>query len=46
MLGAFAGVTNIVSLDSLIKVTKETFPGKIGEKNANAAKIAYEKIKQ
>jgi pyruvate ferredoxin oxidoreductase gamma subunit len=45
MLGAFAGVTDIVSLDSLIKVTKETFPGKIGEKNAEAVKIAYEQTK-
>ena len=46
MLGAFAGVTGIVSLDSLIKVTKETFPGKIGEKNAKAIEIAYEQIKK
>ena len=46
MLGAFAGVTGEVSLDSIIKITKETFPGKIGEKNAEAAKIAYEQIKK
>ncbi len=46
MLGAFAGATDVVSLDSIIKVTKETFPGKIGEKNAKAAQIAYEKIKK
>ncbi len=45
MLGAFAKVTGIVSLDSLVKVTKETFPGKIGEKNAEAVKIAYEQTK-
>ncbi len=44
MLGAFASKTGVVSLDSVIKVTKETFPGKIGEKNAEAAKIAYEQI--
>ena len=42
MLGAFAGVTGLISLDSIIKVIKETFPGKIGDKNANASKIAYE----
>ena len=46
MLGAFAGVTGEVSLDSIIKITKETFPGKIGEKNAEATKIAYEQIKK
>lgn len=46
MLGAFAGATGVVSVDSLIKVTKETFPGKIGEKNAKAVQIAYEKIKK
>jgi pyruvate ferredoxin oxidoreductase gamma subunit len=46
MLGAFASATGVVTLDSIIKITKETFPGKIGEKNAEAAKIAYEKIKK
>ena len=45
MLGAFAGATGEVSLDSIMKIIKETFPGKIGEKNAEAAKIAYEQIK-
>jgi len=46
MLGAFASVTGEVTLDSIIRVIKETFPGKIGEKNAKAAKIAYEEIKK
>ena len=45
MLGAFASATDTVTLDSILKITKETFPGKIGEKNAEAAKIAYEQIK-
>ena len=45
MLGAFAGATNVVSADSIINTTKETFPGKIGEKNAKAVQVAYEKIK-
>jgi len=45
MLGAFAAATGEVSLDSIIKIIKETFPGKIGEKNAEAAKIAYNQIK-
>ena len=45
MLGAYSGLTNEVNLDSIIKVIKETFPGKIGEKNAKAAALAYEGIK-
>jgi len=45
MLGAFAGATGQVSIDSIIKIIKETFPGKIGEKNADAAKVAYDHIK-
>ncbi|MDI6724638.1 MAG: pyruvate synthase subunit PorC [Methanobacterium sp.] len=46
MLGAFASVTGEVTLDSIVKITEETFPGKIGEKNAEAIKIAYEQIKK
>ncbi|WP_414470539.1 pyruvate synthase subunit PorC [Methanobacterium sp. ACI-7] len=46
MLGAFAGATGTVTLDSILKIIKETFPGKIGEKNAEAAKVAYEQIKK
>lgn len=45
MLGAFAAATGEVSLESIIKIIKETFPGKIGEKNAEAAKVAYNKMK-
>lgn len=46
MLGALSRITGIVSIDSIEKVTKETFPGRIGEKNAKATKIAYEKVKK
>lgn len=46
MLGAFAGITGEVSVDSIIKMIKETFPGKIGAKNAEASKIAYEQTKR
>ena len=46
MLGAFASVTGEVTLDSIVKITKETFPGKIGEKNAEATKLAYEQIEK
>lgn len=44
MLGSFSKKTGIVSLDSIIKIIKETFPGKVGEKNAKAAEIAYNQI--
>ena len=42
ILGYFAKKTGIVSINSLIEVIKETFPGKIGELNAEATKKAYE----
>ena len=42
ILGYFAKKTGVVSLDSLIQVIKETFPGKGGELNAEATKKAYE----
>ncbi|HIH62157.1 MAG TPA: pyruvate ferredoxin oxidoreductase subunit gamma [Methanobacteriales archaeon] len=45
MLGAFAGATREVTIDAIIRIIKETFPGKIGEKNAEAAKKAYENMK-
>jgi pyruvate ferredoxin oxidoreductase gamma subunit len=45
MLGSFAKKTGAVSLDSITKVIKNTFPGKIGDKNSKAAEIAYEQIK-
>ncbi|KZX15465.1 NADH-dependent phenylglyoxylate dehydrogenase subunit gamma [Methanobrevibacter cuticularis] len=44
MLGSFAKKSGEVTLDSIIKVIKETFSGKVGEKNAKAAKIAYDTI--
>jgi pyruvate ferredoxin oxidoreductase gamma subunit len=42
ILGYFAKKTGVVSIESLIAVIKETFPGKIGELNAEATKKAYE----
>lgn len=44
MLGSFAKKSGEVTLDSIIKVINETFPGKLGDKNSKAAKIAYEQI--
>lgn len=42
ILGYFAKKTGKVSIESVLKVIKETFPGKLGEKNAIAAKKAYD----
>ncbi|RBQ23344.1 Pyruvate synthase subunit PorC [Candidatus Methanobinarius endosymbioticus] len=44
MLGSFSKKSGEVSLDSIIKVIKETFPGKLGDKNSKAAKVAYDQI--
>ena len=42
ILGYFAKKTQEVSIESLIEVIKETFPGKVGELNAKATQKAYE----
>ncbi|OWT32870.1 pyruvate ferredoxin oxidoreductase [Methanobrevibacter sp. 87.7] len=42
ILGYFAKKTNIVSIESLEKVIRDVFPGKVAEKNVTAIKKAYE----
>ena len=44
MVGAFAGVTGIVSIESVKKAILDTFKGKLGEKNAKAAEVAYNEM--
>jgi 2-oxoacid:acceptor oxidoreductase gamma subunit (pyruvate/2-ketoisovalerate family) len=44
VLGAFAKVTGLVAIDSVVEAIKERFPGSIGEKNAQAAKRASKEI--
>jgi len=41
MLGALVKATNLVSLDSVIKVTLERFAGSVAEKNVAAIKRAF-----
>lgn len=41
MVGAFAGTTGLVSLESLQAAVKERFGGKVGELNAEAVEKAY-----
>ncbi len=46
LLGAFAGMTGEVRPESIVKAVKERFPGKVGEKNAEAVLAAYERMKK
>ncbi|MBD3171588.1 pyruvate ferredoxin oxidoreductase [Candidatus Bathyarchaeota archaeon] len=46
MLGSIVKATAIVKLDSIVRVVKERFEGKIGEMNAELVKKAYEEVKQ
>lgn len=41
LLGGFAAVTGVVTLDHVLKAIREAFPGKIGEANAKAAMAAH-----
>lgn len=45
ILGAFAKATGVVTLQSLLKVIAEKFPGKLGELNSKMIKEAYEQTK-
>lgn len=44
LLGAFAGATGELKPESIENAVKERFPGKVGEKNAEAIQKAYEII--
>lgn len=45
MVGAFAGMTGLVSLESIQAAVKERFPGKVGDLNAEAVEQAYNAAK-
>lgn len=45
LLGAVAGATGLLSLDSIETVTTSTWDGELGRKNAAAAAAAYEEVK-
>lgn len=42
LLGAFAALTGVVSIDSVAKTIRERFPGSVGEGNAAAAAAAHD----
>ncbi len=46
LLGAFAGATGEVDVDSIKNAIKERFSGKVGEKNAEAIQKAYDLIRE
>jgi pyruvate ferredoxin oxidoreductase gamma subunit len=45
LMGAFSGITGLISVDAIIKSVKERFPGEVGEKNARAIQKAYDMMK-
>ncbi len=45
LMGGFAAMTGMLSLESMEKAIMEKFPGKIGQGNVQAAKAAYETVK-
>jgi pyruvate ferredoxin oxidoreductase gamma subunit len=46
LLGAFAGATDEINPESIKEAVKERFPGKIGDKNAEAVQKAYDMIRE
>jgi pyruvate ferredoxin oxidoreductase gamma subunit len=44
LLGAFAGATKEIRLESIEKSVLDRFPGDIGTKNVNAVRRAYEEM--
>jgi pyruvate ferredoxin oxidoreductase gamma subunit len=42
LAGAFAGVSGLINPDSIKKAVMERFPGKVGEKNAQAIQAAFD----
>jgi len=44
LLGAFAALTGVVALPSVLAAVRERFPGAAGEGNAAAAEAAHEYV--
>jgi 2-oxoacid:acceptor oxidoreductase gamma subunit (pyruvate/2-ketoisovalerate family) len=45
MLGAISAAPEVVKFESLVEPIKTRFPGPIGERNVEAAKLGYESVK-
>ena len=46
MVGAFAAATGEIKIESVVEAIKEEWRGAVGEKNAKAAVLAYERLKR
>ncbi len=46
LLGAFAGATGEIRPESIKEAVKERFPGKVGDRNAEAIQQAYDMMKE
>lgn len=46
LLGGFAAMTGVVSLDAVLRAIRERFAGKVGEANVAAAEEAYAAVKE
>ena len=46
LLGAFAAVSGLISIDSVQEAICERFAGKVGEGNAAAARVAFDHVRE
>ena len=46
LLGAFAGLSGVISLESVASAIRDKFSGKVAEGNINAATAAFEYVKE
>jgi pyruvate ferredoxin oxidoreductase gamma subunit len=46
LLGGFAALTGVVSIDSVAAAIRERFAGDVGERNAAAAKAAFANLRR
>jgi pyruvate ferredoxin oxidoreductase gamma subunit len=44
LLGGFAGLTELVAIDSLVAAIKQRFAGELGDRNAAAARAGFERV--
>ena len=42
LLGALSAVTGVIKIESVVEAIETKFPGKVGQANITAAKVAYE----
>ncbi len=45
LLGGFAGLTGVVSIDSVVKAIRDRFPGKLGDGNIAGARAAFDFVR-